>query len=342
MPTDDYGSIMDDDHYQEGDYYHPNLAKVVTYESPVSAMKYHQPSNTVLMTSHAPRESTSITIFAPDILDINNTGAGLRNGMNFQRAGPPPTPNLTMNTCEPAPVGSELLAVLGTKRGILRLSSELDRLQWVNDPEHYSTGKTTNDVLSLSFMPKNPQVVFAGSRDSKVSWVDLRVPEGGRCGWIRHKSAVAHVNGINEHQVLAAGPKSAMSIYDIRFAQRPSMKNARNMPLIRFPDYRNTASIQIGLDVDPELGVVAAASEDRAQAQDGRLYLYSLHSGKQLDCPSLAQVRIGRVLKAVVFQRMPWEDTPSLYVGVGHEVHKFSLGKLVDEWTGEELRAGKR
>lgn len=308
MPTDDYGSILDDDHYQDGDYYYTNLAKVVSYESPVSAMKYHEPSNTVLMTSHAPRESTSITIFAPDILDISNTRTGLQDGTNFHRAGPPPTPNLTMNTCEPAPVGSELLAVLGTNRGILKLSSEMDRLKWVNDPEQSSNGKSTNDVLSLSFMPKNPHVIFAGSRDSRVSWVDLRAPEGGQCGRIRHRSSVAHVRGINEHQVLAAGPKSAMSIYDIRFAQRPSMKKVRNMPLVRFSDYSNTASIQIGLDVDLELGVVAAATEDRAQAQDGRLYLYSLNTGKQLDCPALEKVRVGRVLKAVVFQRMPWED----------------------------------
>lgn len=286
-----------------------------------------------------------MVFFTPELLDDANPTTGMMGvGNRFgpqqcrtPKAHPRPGQPLATNTCAPAPVeANNLLAVVGSNQGILQLSTN-GRLTFINHAP-LSTGHEPNEVLSLSFLPKNPNIIFAGARTNKISIIDLRAPET-ESGWIRHKSAVAHVHGINEHQVLAAGPKSAMSIYDLRFTQGNRM---RNMPVVRFPEYRNTASIHIGLDVDTRLGIVAAASEDRAQAQDGRVYLYSLESGKRLDCPALTQVRAGRVLKAVVFQTMPREEHASLFVGVGQTIQKFSFGERFDEWTGEELKAERK
>lgn len=160
---------------------------------------------------------------------------------------------------------------------------------------------------------------------------------------IRHASSVAHVRSINEHQVLAAGPRSAMCVYDIRFrkeaaaAARPSdggggrrrtgrgggAGRGAHRPLLTFPGFRNGAHIHFGLDVEPAMGVVAAAHDD------GSVGVYSLRSGRRLACPPVDKVAVrGGVVKGVMFQTLPRDRLPSLFLGEGANVCKYSFGVL--------------
>ncbi|KAJ4327964.1 hypothetical protein N0V84_001639 [Fusarium piperis] len=115
-----------------------------------------------------------------------------------------------------------------------------------------------------------------------------------------------------------------MALYDVRFLTR-NPRGAR--PLLKFQDHRNEAHFHIGWDVSPDLNVVAAAQDN------GTVKLFSLRSGRQLRCPTVDSTHVDSPIKALMFQRMPRERLPSLFVGEGPSLRKFSFGAM--EWEDE-------
>lgn len=96
-------------------------------------------------------------------------------------------------------------------------------------------------------------------------------------------------------------------------------------PILTFPGYKNEAHVNIGLGVEEDVGVVAAAHDD------GRVAIYSLQSGRRLRSPVVDAVKADTPIKSLQFQAMPRERHVSLWVGIEAALHKYSVGLAEDD-----------
>lgn len=283
-----------------------------------------------------------------------------------------PVRGLTMHSVRACPAsisGSSVDALIATSHGIMgfdggRAGGEVN---WVTpkpptapqSSRHNHGGGSARplprDVFSVDYSPLNPRVCYAGCRDARVLRVDTRAPAYSPAagGWdlLRHRSSAAHVRCLDDYRVLVAGPRSAMAIYDVRWAgpRRATTSNTNNsgrndnsstaQPVVQFPGYKNEAHIRIGLDVTDGsggVGVVAAA------LGDGTVGVFSLRTGRRLRAGDVDDPRVlkapgtgaGGVVRALQFRRLPWEKEASLFAGVGPVVRKFTfgVGDGEDEW----------
>lgn len=257
----------------------------------------------------------------------------------------------TINTLRPAPASSPLTAVAGANAGILKLQG--DNLTWMNwsPPDHTRFhGSKTAEIFSLDFLAQNPHVILAAGRSRDIAVLDTRLKQhSGAASYIRHTSSVAHVRSVGNYGVLAAGPESAMAIYDIRFGShdadshpKPHGKKHRPQPLpvVTFPEYKNEAHVLgVGFDVSDSkgggLGIVAAAQDD------GTVGLFSLASGKKLRSNVADGIRRGganagavRVIRTMMFQTLPGDTHPSLFVGERLTIKKYSFGMTYSKKGG--------
>lgn len=211
------------------------------------------------------------------------------------------------------------------------------------------------DVFSVDYSPSNPRVCYAGCRDSRVLRIDTRAPPAAG-GWdsFSHRSSAVHVRCIDDHRALVAGPRSAMAIYDTRWAgpRRSSNSSGRNdshnkiaQPVVQFPGYKNEAHIRIGLDMTHDAGGpggLGGGGVVAAGMGDGTVGVFSLRTGQRLRAGDVDDPRVlkapgtgdGGVFRALQFRRLPWEKEASLFVGVGPVVKKFTfgVGDGEDEW----------
>jgi hypothetical protein len=271
-------------------------------------------------------------------------------------------------------------ALIATSHGIMGFDSGRagGEVNWVtpkppatpaqSSRHHHGGGSTRHspprDVFSVDYSPSNPRVCYAGCRDSRVLRVDTRAPTSSPAagGWdsFRHASSAAHVRCIDDHRVLVAGPRSAMAIYDTRWAgpRRSSNSSGRNananhnhnynsiaQPVVQFPGYNNDAHIRIGLDVAHDAGGLCGTGGGGVVAAalgDGTVGIFSLRTGRRLRAGDADDPRVlkapgtgaGGVVRALQFRRLPWEKEASLFVGVGPVVKKFTfgVGDGEDEW----------
>ncbi|KAM7206241.1 WD repeat-containing protein 21 [Rhypophila sp. PSN 637] len=202
------------------------------------------------------------------------------------------------------------------------------------------------EVLSLDFLAQNPaEVILAAGRSNDICLLDMRCSEhqGMGASYIRHKCSVAHVRSVGDYGVLAAGPRSSMAMYDVRFNSYrrnhdtdPTPVGAN--PVVTFPEYSNEAHmLEIGLDVsdrkDGGLGIVAAAQDN------GTVALFSLKSGKKLRSSVVDGIQLsaaGRV-KSLMFQTLPSDRHTSLFVGEGTTIKKYSFGMKYKQRGGVML-----
>jgi hypothetical protein len=200
------------------------------------------------------------------------------------------------------------------------------------------------DVLSVDFLAQNPaEIVLAGTRSSHVCLLDLRMPPHEwrpKSNSFRHFSSVAQVKSVGSYSVLAAGPRSAMSLYDIRFLQQ--QKQSQQQPegssstaasngwgnaakaIVEFPAYRNKAHLFLGLDVLTEpgygsSGIVAAANDDETVG------LYSLQDGTRIASPAVDGIKAPKQVGSLMWQTLPGDRHPSLFVGEGPSIKKYSF-----------------
>lgn len=177
------------------------------------------------------------------------------------------------------------------------------------------------EVFTQDFQQGNHNVLFAGGRKPRLWTTDLRAPEH-EWTFTKHASSIAHLRSINQHQILVSGLRSTMAIYDTRFfGMRPNGVK----PLLEFPDYQNEAHLHIGWDVEPQLKIAAAAQDN------GTVKLFSLTTGRRLRNAAVDAIRTGTPIKALMFQQMPHERLPSLFVGEGPTLRKFSFGTIMNE-----------
>lgn len=129
---------------------------------------------------------------------------------------------------------------------------------------------------------------------------------------------------------------------------RMEMPVKRTMPVVQFPEYKNGPYLmQIGFDVlhgrdNSGVGIVAAAHDN------GTVGLYSLKSGRKLRSPATDAIRLpgtGNIVKSLMFQTLPGDVHPSLFVGQGSLIKKYSFGMSYskkgrrvfeeEDWGGE-------
>ena len=221
--------------------------------------------------------------------------------------------------------------MIGTNAGLVSVRSN-DSVAWISAQpersansrnkrsyrhEEYQTQQQPREIFDQDFQQGNHNVLLAGGRQPRLWLTDLRTPDT-EWTFIRHASSIAHLRSVTEHQVLVAGLENSMATYDLRFFKD---KPNGTKPILTFDEYRNQAHFHTGWDVSTELGAVAAAHDD------GTVKLFSLHTGRVLrSANGLDRLRTETPLKALMFQTMPQERLPSLFVGEGMAVKKYSFG----------------
>jgi hypothetical protein len=222
----------------------------------------------------------------------------------------------------PAPPSSPLVCTLGLNAGILQLHGN-EVLDWLTPrPAATKPDSLPRDIFTQDFSLANPSsTLLAGGRPGKVWTIDLRA---AHTEWqsFRHGTSITHLRSITHHEVVVAGLQNTMCVYDTRWLA--TKKNKVPIPILEFPAYRNRVHIDIGWDVDLDTHTAAAAHDD------GSVALYSLRTGRRLKSPHLDQVRTSAPLKCLIFQSMPRDRTPSLFLGVGSRIRKYTSG-IVDE-----------
>ncbi|KAI8253388.1 hypothetical protein K4K58_007218 [Colletotrichum sp. SAR11_239] len=148
------------------------------------------------------------------------------------------------------PSSSNMVCVIGTSFGLLRLMGD-ERVRWLGPPRP-RPGPPEGDFFTSSFLPDNPNVLFAGGRNPTIKLMDMRTMWDA---WeLLPIGPVAHVEAVNPHQFVAAGPRSLMAVFDIRY--RRLLPNGVQ-PVVEFEGYKNDAHMHIGWAVDADAGVVS-------------------------------------------------------------------------------------
>lgn len=269
-------------------------------------------------------------------------------------------PNLELRTARLAPPthgSSALTAIIATNQGIMRVTTDPGRqpLEWIHPPLSPSSipprprkgaaslpptqryrrdplppdkSPEHRDVLSVDWHPTQPAIVYAGHRSGRIFRADARVRYWRANGWAKswHQSPVASLRSLDEHRVLAAGPGGSMAVYDVRWLKGTSGKEKATRPVARMYGYRSGARVDLGLDVATiggGVGQVVAAGMD-----NGTVGVWSLGSGRRLKAGAVDGLRLGDggVVKCLQWEKMPYENDPSLWVAAGSVVRKFTYG----------------
>lgn len=233
----------------------------------------------------------------------------------------------------PSTYGHEgTLAFLGTDHGIVPVPSEVSGGDSVHIRCDFDA-RISSEVFAIDFQPvQGSSLVFAGGRSPNISSFDPRGGSRGnqpsrkdqrqvseQKGAILHGSPVSNLKFVNEHQLLATGPRSKMALYDIRFVKdRPVAGAYHSAPLLNFPTHKNEARFDLGLDVSPD-GRTTVAAQD-----DGKVKVFSMGSGREVACPVLGGIGgDGRgVVRRLAFGKVEGD----LFVGLGGSVVKYGFG----------------
>lgn len=188
-----------------------------------------------------------------------------------------------------APAISPDAFVIGTSKGILRVNQNMD-MSWIrtlNTKDHYYS-----DVFALQYHLNHKDIILTGERRGILSLLDLRTSQSGPIAKIQHTSGIAEIKSLDEHRVLVAGCASDLCQYDRRFIKpnthlSHTLKHTKNTtapttPYLTYPDYRNNGRLNIGLDVDLELGIIAAADDVSPTDAEARIKIFSLHGAQVL------------------------------------------------------------
>ncbi|KAI2641946.1 hypothetical protein GGS21DRAFT_500477 [Xylaria nigripes] len=358
-------------------HYEPNL-------SHITGIQYHEARNCMLMTGSQPHGPYASVVwrFSPKI-DVNNNNPWSPYWLFTSE----PSQNMEMARSEPhivkydahcampAPVNSPLVFAISTSRGIVQWKDGLDQLQWLTPPtsatpslHQPSENGLFRDIFAVDFLSSQSMVLQFGGRPGALFTADTRVP-WRTWSHVKLPSSITHLRCLSGgNQVLAAGLRNQLGVYDLRFVRtfrgardeggrvditsgfgsagrrRNGAEEGRNgqdsldegitRPVISFKDYRNSAHIKIGFAYDATTGVVAAAHD-----VPGTIALYSVRTGSRLRVLNLASegwaAAIPKVLK---FETFPNDCTPTLFTSTtpaanpgGIAAFSFGVDKLGDE-----------
>ena len=210
-----------------------------------------------------------------------------------------------------APAGAGPTYALASGAELQIGSVELPRRHVARSPLQRFRGPDT-DVLAVDWLA--PAVALGGCRRGDVVLADRRLGGGDGSGpgterprapaVLRCRGAVAHLRAIDPWRLLAAGPEHNLHMYDLRYARDPASGRGRataaaaaaSTPYRSYPAYVNKARTDLGFDVSPALGLVAAATDDR------RVRTWDLWSGAEVPT-AYGRRRWHRHVAAVAFVR---------------------------------------
>lgn len=248
-------------------------------------------------------------------------------------------------TSAAAPPNSPLLFAFGTSHGFFTVSKRDTDTSWIS-PAPTPSPNNPKDIFALEFLSDNPSILLSGTRKGTLNITDLRIPKfGADSDVINHPSSITHIKQLDMHRILVAGLDSTMCQYDLRFRKmdtptptpapvwrsRKTYTSYRNpkptRSILIYPDYHNNASIQLGLDIDLEAGILAAAQE--WNEQHSKVQLFSLHGGHKLKSPISKGETLdtgddgGGNIKCVKWARDIAGRGKSLWVGVKPDIQRF-------------------
>ncbi|KAK4167400.1 WD repeat-containing protein 21 [Cladorrhinum sp. PSN259] len=310
----------------------------------ITCIKFHQPSQTAIMVGYRSDLETQILMRQPRLPSTEGPSwlHGTDNNTLFLDRF---IPNADIHVCEisPSSTRTSVGAIFGTNRGVFYYESrDIFRLAHYQNPKRNPAQYRPpfhGDILSLDYFRQDPadNTILAGTRSGHICLIDRRTtPREWESTIFKHKSSVARLKSLpnSPHEVLVAGPRSAMAIYDLRFLQsrknreRPLPQNHSRWdqtcaPIVTFPEYRNEAHIYAGLDVLTEpgygCGVVAAAHDNCTVG------VYSLRDGSRLPAGDVDKIKAHAVIRSMMWQTLPGDSHPSLLVGEGSVVKKYSF-----------------
>lgn len=184
-----------------------------------------------------------------------------------------------------APPATPYVFAFGTDRGVLVTDRVTHETTWRDHPSHEQRTccrPSFRDVFALATLSSQPHILMTGNRKGRFCANDFREPMVGDRNAIGFQQSrpITHIKTIYTHNMVISSLDSLV-YYDIRFTKTCSSpaKQQRDFgtPVVVFEDYRNSAAIQIGLDVEKEAGIIAAA-----QDSGERIALYCLKTGTRL------------------------------------------------------------
>ena len=250
-----------------------------------------------------------------------------------------------MFSSTPGNESSTLLFAFGSSDGILTIDKTRLDLHW-------TIRNIISDVWALQFLSDKNDVLLSGGRGGNLWLNDFKEPSshGSMSKLISHPSAITHIRQLDPHRILVAGLENSLCQYDMRYlklVEATSAKTAHRSPpgyrthrhdqkatkthtrsVLQYPDYYNTATRDLGLDIDLEMGVVAAAQE--ANYLQPPVRLFSLWDGDTLRSPALesrygtSNNAPGEHSRCLKFSRDVDNRMKSLYVSRGGSIQRFA------------------
>ncbi|CAJ2511531.1 Uu.00g071560.m01.CDS01 [Anthostomella pinea] len=295
----------------------------------ISDIKYVEHSHYMLITSRRPGRNISLWGFRPRVSEPDDRqphwilGSSDVAYTHWSTRGDGDHKDYQANCVVPAPMSSGMICALGTSRGLVQMNDAGD-LKWMTTG---TPGPSFRDIFALDFQRGHRDVLLFGGRPGRLFTGDTRV-HCEKWNSIKLPGPITHIRALNEHQALVSGVNHQLSTYDLRFARKRRDAPNASAPIQVFPQYRNSAHIDIGLDYDKSTGVVATAHDD------GKVALYSVRSGKRLRCTDVDNIRSNRgPIQSIQFQTFPGDHLPTLFVGVHSNINAYSFGveNLEDE-----------
>ncbi|KAI1418218.1 hypothetical protein F5Y13DRAFT_150869 [Hypoxylon sp. FL1857] len=293
----------------------------------ISDIKYSQKAGLVLVASEdSGTPGRPLSTIAPKRL---RHGAMHTTQDSFQEYRDADRRKYTSSTVCAAPSTSSLICLVGTNIGVAQFDQNCQMrlyspLSWRRKPY---VPDSFRDVFSIDFHTNNPNIMFFGGRPGKLVIGDIR-QEVGRWDNMHLNNSIAHVKSVSEHQVLVAGLRNKLSIFDLRYCDLSQVRDRDNpkierraTPVVTMPDYKNAAHFDVGLDYDPDSGVVAAAHDD------GKVALYSVRSGCRLPSRDIDKIysEFGPIHR-LQFETFDGDNTASLFTGEKSNVCVYSFG----------------
>ncbi|KAI4870720.1 hypothetical protein F4820DRAFT_222575 [Hypoxylon rubiginosum] len=299
----------------------------------ISDIKYSEKAHRVLITSRSPCSEVSTMIFAPKRTDsddprpswlIGESGTTLY--MNARAYGDHAFNDYGANVVCPAPRGNSYMFVVGSSRGLVHCGMDMS-MGWSSPwgPGHYYGPQNSFlDIFAVDFQPLHPKVVLFGGRPGYLFKGDMR-QNALKWSKLDLNNAITHIKPINENQVLVAGIRNMLSVYDLRYTAkfRGSLDLPAGMatPLFKIDQYKNDAHIKIGLDLDLASGIAAAAHDD------GKVALYSVRSGARLPSRDIDKIQSRHgAIHCLQFEPFPGDVTPTLFVGEHSNINAYTFG----------------
>ncbi|EPE30874.1 WD40 repeat-like protein [Glarea lozoyensis ATCC 20868] len=249
--------------------------------------------------------------------------------------------DITMYSSAAANDFSPLLFAFGSSDGILTMDKTRLDLKWIKPI-------VMRDVWALEFQNDKNDVLLSGGRGGQLQCNDLRdsrTPTESST-LITHPSSITHIKQLDPNRILVAGLESSLCQYDIRYLkldtgrvvsrQRPPNRlttrqttaKASTRTILQYPDYHNTATRNVGFDVDLEIGVIAAAQEFNGVQPLVRLF--SLWGGHTLHSAALERHYgsisnpYGDHVRCLKLCRDIDDRMKSLYIGLGSSIQRFA------------------